>query len=103
MPRVDELVDRLGSAKYLTTLDLAKGYWQVPMAEGSREKTAFITPQGLFQFTVMPFGLQGAPATFQRMMDHLVMGMTAYWPNTWMIYSSAATPGRSTPHTLTMF
>ena len=44
MPWVDELVDRLGSARYLTTLDLAKGYWQVPMAEDSREKTAFITP-----------------------------------------------------------
>ena len=78
MPRVDELVDRLGSARYLTTLDLAKGYWQVPMAEGSREKTAFITPQGLFQFTVMPFGLQGAPATFQRMMDRLVSSMAEF-------------------------
>ena len=78
MPRVDELVDRLGSARYLTTLDLAKGYWQVPMAEDSREKTAFITPQGLFQFTVMPFGLQGAPATFQRMMDRLVASMAAF-------------------------
>ena len=53
-------------AKFLTALDLARGYWQVPMAPGSREKTAFVTEQGLFQFTVMPFGLQGAPATFQQ-------------------------------------
>ena len=78
MLRVDELVDRLGSARYLITLDLAEGYWQVPMAEGSREKTVFITPQGLFQFTVMPFGLQGAPATFQRVMDHLVSSIAEF-------------------------
>ena len=78
MPRVDELIDRLGSAKFLTTLDLARGYWQVPMAPGSREKTAFVTAQGLFQFTVMPFGLQGAPATFQRMMDRLIQGMGTF-------------------------
>lgn len=74
VPRVDELIDRLGNAKFLTTLDLARGYWQVPMAQSSREKTAFVTAQGLFQFTVMPFGLKGAPATFQRMMDRLIVG-----------------------------
>ena len=78
MPRVDELIDKLGHAKFLTTLDLARGYWQVPMAASSREKTAFVTAQGLFQFTVMPFGLQGAPATFQRMMDRLITGMGGF-------------------------
>ena len=78
MPRIDELLDKLGKAKFLTTLDLSRGYWQVPVAESSKEKTAFITPQGLFQFTTMPFGLQGAPATFQRMMDQLLSGLEAY-------------------------
>ena len=78
MPRIDDLIDRIGQAKFLTILDLAKGYWQVPMSPESKEKTAFITPQGLFQFTVMPFGLQGAPATFQRMMDRLLRGLEAY-------------------------
>jgi hypothetical protein len=78
MPRIDELIDKLGGAKYLTTMDLAKGYWQVPMDGSSREKTAFITHQGLFQFTVMPFGLQGAPATFQRMMDRLIKGKSEF-------------------------
>ena len=48
MPRVDELIDRLGCAKFLTALDLARGYWQVPMVPGSRENTAFVTEQGLF-------------------------------------------------------
>ena len=78
MPRIDDLIDRIGQAKFLTILDLAKGYWQVPMSPEGKEKTAFITPQGLFQFTVMPFGLQGAPATFQRMMDQLLRGLEAY-------------------------
>ena len=72
MPRIDNLIDRLGKAKYITTIDLMRGYWQVPVAEASRSKTAFMTPLGLFQFRVMPFGLHGAPATFQRMMDRLM-------------------------------
>ena len=78
MPRVDDLIDRLGKAKYITTLDLSRGYWQVPVNEGSRPRTAFTTPYGLFQFRVMPFGLQGAPATFQRMMDELLRDMDGY-------------------------
>ena len=77
MPRVDDLIDRLGKAKYISTLDLAKGYWQVPVAKESRPKTAFSTPFGLFQFNVMPFGLRGAPATFQRLMDQVVAGLDA--------------------------
>ena len=75
MPRTDELIDKLGKAKYITTLDLARGYWQVPMNEDDKDKTAFTTPKGLYQFTVMPFGLCGAPATFQRMMDSVIHGL----------------------------
>ena len=75
MPRVDDMIDALGKAKYITTLDLARGYWQVPVQEESRPRTAFATPYGLFQF---PFGLHGAPATFQRMMDQILVGCTGY-------------------------
>ena len=75
MPRVDDILDQVGQAKYLSTLDLANGYWQVPVVVEDRPKTAFVTPQGLYQFCVMPFGLCGAPATFQRMMDHVTQGM----------------------------
>ena len=78
MPRIDELLDRIGQAKYITTMDLTRGYWQVPMAEQSQPKTAFTTPRGLYQFTVMPFGLCGAPATFQRLMDQLLHGLEGY-------------------------
>ena len=69
MPRVEEVLESVGSATIFSMLDLCKGYWQVPMEEKSREKTAFTTPIGLFEFNVMPFGLHNAPATFQRMMN----------------------------------
>lgn len=75
MPRVDELIERLGKAKYLTTLDLCKGYWQVPLTETAKELTAFLVPSGLYHFNVMPFGLHGAAATFQWLVDQVLRGM----------------------------
>ena len=78
MPRVDEMLDQIGSANYISTFDLAKGYWQVPMAPKDREKTAFSSPMGLYQFTVMPFGLSGAPATLQWMMDQSLRGLNDF-------------------------
>ena len=78
MPRIEELLDEIGKAKFITTLDLAKGYWQVPLASKDREKMAFTTPNGLYQFLTMPFGLSGAPATFQRMMDEVLRGLNSF-------------------------
>lgn len=52
MPRIDDLIERLGKAKYLTTIDLSKGYWQVPLTKQSQELTAFRTPWGLFEFSL---------------------------------------------------
>ena len=78
MPRIDEIVGRIGPAKYITKLDLCKGYWQVPLTERSKQYTAFSTPLGLFQFKYLPFGLHGAPASFQRMMDRLLRGKEGY-------------------------
>ena len=73
MPRVEELLEQLGSARFITTLDLTKGYYQVSVHPDDREKTAFMCPMGKFQFVRMPFGLKGAPTTFQRLMD-VVLG-----------------------------
>ncbi|KAL0199596.1 hypothetical protein M9458_002783, partial [Cirrhinus mrigala] len=69
MPRVDELLECLGRARYISTLDLTKGYWQVPLSESAKPKTAFSTPSGHWQYWTLPFGLHGAPAMLQRMMD----------------------------------
>ena len=69
LPRIDEMLDNLGKAKWFTSLDLTSGYWQVQVKEEDKEKTAFITKYGLYEFNVMPFGLCNAPSTFQRLMD----------------------------------
>nr|XP_054591237.1 uncharacterized protein LOC129155100 isoform X2 [Nothobranchius furzeri] len=76
--RIDDVINRLGKSMFLSTLDLCKGYWQVPLSQESREFTAFRTPWGLFQFAVLPFGLHGAPATFQRLMDEVLRGCEDY-------------------------
>ena len=72
IPRVDDLLEELVHAKYRSTLDLLEGYWQVPVSESSQPKTAFVTPFGKYEFKVMPFGLVGAPATFQRLMNEIL-------------------------------
>ena len=61
LPRTDNLLDQLAKSHFFSTLELAAGYWQVQVHPNSMEKTAFITPQGLFEFRVMPFGLTNAP------------------------------------------
>ena len=71
MPHLDELIDQLGRVKYISTIDLTRDYWQVPVAEEDRPKSAFVTPSGLYQFRVLPFGLSGALASFQHLMDQL--------------------------------
>ncbi len=78
IPTVDELISEVGEVAFLTKLDLAKGFCQVPVQESDKEKTTFITPWGKFQFTKMPFGLRNAPSTFQRLMDCVLAGMTSH-------------------------
>ena len=72
IPKIDQSFDALRGAKFFSSLDLASGYWQVPVAPEDRQKTAFVTPDGgLYEYIKMPFGLSNAPGTFQRLMNNL--------------------------------
>ena len=71
LPQIDQILDDVSKARYITTLDLTQGYYQFPVEEEHQCKTAFVTPNGKWEFKKMPFGLKGAPAAFQREMDQL--------------------------------
>ncbi len=69
---MEDCVDDVGSARFVTKLDLLKGYWQVPLTERAAEISAFVTPDNFLNYTVMAFGLRNAPATFQRLMNTIL-------------------------------
>lgn len=75
LPRMDDCVDCMGSAKYVTKLDFLKGYWQVPLTKRASDISAFVTPDHFLQYTIMLFGLRNAPATFQRLMNTVLCGV----------------------------
>ena len=74
IPQIQSILDRLKGYRYFSVLDIASAYWCVPVRECDIEKTAFNTPRGLYEMTVMPFGLVNAQATFQRLMDNILQG-----------------------------
>ena len=68
LPRIEDCIDRVGRAKIVSKFDLLKGYWQIPLSPEARKISAFVTPEGLFECLVMPFGMRNAASTFQRLM-----------------------------------
>ena len=73
IPFMAEVLDKLRVARYISRIDLNKAHHQIPLSEESKPKTAFIIPgKGLYQYRRMPFGLTGAPGTFQRLMDQVI-------------------------------
>ena len=74
LPVVDDLLDRLSNAKFFSTLDAKSGYWQMPLRGEDCYKTAFVTPDGQYEWTGRgtPFGLSGAPGSFQRLMTAIL-------------------------------
>ena len=75
LPRVEDLLDRVGQSNFLSKIDMTRGYWQVPLDDESIPLTAFVTPFGLFNWRVMPFGLKNAPATFCRLVTKLLKNL----------------------------
>ncbi|CAF5140136.1 unnamed protein product, partial [Rotaria sp. Silwood1] len=71
-PTAEELIYRISGHSYFTKLDLKSGYFQIPIAESDKEKTAFATPDGHYEFNVLAQGLMNAPASFQRVMNNLI-------------------------------
>ena len=75
LPRVDDCIDRIGSAKYISKFDLLKGYWQVGLTPKAQAASAFVTKDGLYECNVMPFGMKNASATFQRLMNMITQNV----------------------------
>ncbi|KAE9199557.1 hypothetical protein PF005_g15687 [Phytophthora fragariae] len=75
MPSIDDILDVLGDARLFSTMDIASGYWNVPMHENSVAKTAFTCKYGLYEWLVMPFGFSNAVPAFERLMETVLVDL----------------------------
>ena len=86
LPRIDKTSESMGSAKWFTSVDMGSAFWQVPLDEESKPKTAFATENGLFECERMPFGLCNATATFQRLMQKALKSLSGKYGNVVLCY-----------------
>ena len=93
IPRVDDCLDALAGSKWFSCMDLNSGFWQVGLDPRDKHKTAFSTSIGLYQFTVMPFGLVNAPSTFERLMEHEMRGL--HWKDCLVYMDDLIVPAES--------
>ncbi|KAK3100422.1 hypothetical protein FSP39_019732 [Pinctada imbricata] len=98
LPRIDECLDSLCGMKWFCCLDLNSGFWQIKMDPKDKEKTAFSTTMGLYQFRVMPFGLTNSPSTFQRLMEDVLRNLQ--WEECLLYIDDIIVPGSSFKQTL---
>ena len=75
IPQIQTILDKLHGDRFFSVIDISRAYWSVPVGEADIEKTAFNTPRGLYEMTVIPFGLVDSQATFQRLMDNTLRGL----------------------------
>ncbi len=66
MPIIDDCINNICKAKYVTKFDLVKGFGQIPLSERAKEISAFVVPDGLYKCMVMPFGMKNAATTFHK-------------------------------------
>ena len=76
LPNMDEILESLGNCEFYSALDLAAGIHQIALDEANKEKTAFSSPDGHYQYRRLPMGLKNSPATFQRVMNNILRGLT---------------------------
>ena len=75
IPRIDDCLDALAGSKWFSSMDINSEFCQISMAPEDKHKTSFLTSLGLYQFTVMPFGLINSPSTFERLMENVLRGL----------------------------
>lgn len=84
LPHIDDVLASMGKSKVFSSLDLKSGFWQIPMDEKDREKTAFTCHRGLYEFNSMPFGLTNAPSVFQELMTHVLEGISGQFATAYL-------------------
>ena len=78
LPHIRDVIDKMHGSKYWTTLDAASAYWSMPLREEDKEKTAFSAPRGKYEFNVTSYGLTNAGASYQRLMDVTLSGLSSH-------------------------